>query len=146
MKMSGFSPLAVPPGPAPTALEGLARGRRASHRPPMAPQSELFEDERDDNDIFINERCRIQTSGGYRVVTACGIAIAHYVVGDRMSEAHAMVMLVDQGLAQQVQVARAFNCDERTVCARRGPAVRRCCQTCWPARTARRCRPPDRRR
>ena len=86
------------------------------HRPPVAQQGELFgEDHRDDKNIFINERCRIQTSDGYRVVTACGVVIAHYAVIDRMSEANAMVTLVDQGLAQQRQVARAFNCDERTV-------------------------------
>lgn len=82
----------------------------------MAQQSELFsEDHRDVNDISINERCRIRTSDGYRVVTACSVVIAHYAVSDRMSEANAMVTLVDQGLAQQRQVARAFNCDERTV-------------------------------
>lgn len=71
--------------------------------------------------VFVSERCRLQTQGGYRVVSVSGVVLAHYSVGDRMSEALAMVNLVDQGWAQQKEVARAFGCSQRTVrrCQRR---------------------------
>ena len=71
--------------------------------------------------VFINARCRLETRDGYRVVSVCGVVLAHYPVGDRMSEALAMVNLVDQGWAQQKEVARGFGCSERTVrrCQRR---------------------------
>jgi hypothetical protein len=41
--------------------------------------------------------------------------IAQYAVTDRMAEAHAMVSLVDQGWADQNDVARAFGCSTRTL-------------------------------
>lgn len=44
-----------------------------------------------------------------------GIPIAHYAVGDGMAEAHAMVSLIEQGWADQIEVARAFGRDERSV-------------------------------
>ena len=65
--------------------------------------------------VIINNRCRIQTLAGYRVVSAGGIPLAGYVVEDRMSEAYAMVLLVEQGWALQNEVASAFGCSERTV-------------------------------
>ena len=80
-----------------------------------AEQDRLFPDEAADGIVFVNERCRLQTQGGYRVVSVSGVVLAHYVVGDRMSEALAMVSLVDQGWAQQKEVARAFGWSERTV-------------------------------
>jgi transposase len=64
---------------------------------------------------FINERCVLRTDGQHRVVLAAGIPIAQYSVGDRMAEAHAMVSLVDQGWADQNDVARAFGCSPRTL-------------------------------
>jgi transposase len=80
-------------------------------------QGQLFAEELDSKDgsVFINEKCHIQTLDGYVVVSVYGISLAHYAVGDRMSEAHAMVSLVDQGWAQQNEVAAAFGCSERTV-------------------------------
>jgi len=82
-------------------------------------QPDLFEKQHagnaDDRVVRINHRCRFETRDGYRVVSVSGIALAHYAVGDRMAEAHAMVSLVEQGCAQQTEVARAFGCDERTV-------------------------------
>jgi hypothetical protein len=63
----------------------------------------------------INERCVLRTQDGYRVVFVSGIPLAHYAVGDSMSEAHAMVNLVDQGWANQNEVAKAFGCSERTL-------------------------------
>jgi len=64
---------------------------------------------------FINERCLLRTQDGFRVVLVSGIRLAHYTVGDHMSEAHAMVSLVDQGWADQNDVAMAFGCSVRTL-------------------------------
>jgi len=69
----------------------------------------------EDGAVFINEHCRLQRSNGFGVVAVSGVVLAHFAVGDRMAEAHAMVALVEQGHARQRQVARAFGCDERTV-------------------------------
>ena len=68
-----------------------------------------------DETVFINERCRLHTREGYRVVSVAGIPIAHYAIGDRMGEAYAMVSLVDQSWAYQNEVAHSFGCSERTV-------------------------------
>jgi transposase len=65
--------------------------------------------------VAINGRCRLLTRDGRRVVSVCGVVVAHYDVGDQMSEALAMVTLVQQGMALQVEVARGFECSERTV-------------------------------
>jgi transposase len=64
---------------------------------------------------FINERCVLRADGQHRVVVAAGVPIAQYSLGDRMAEAHAMVALVDQGWADQNDVARAFGCSARTL-------------------------------
>ena len=64
---------------------------------------------------IINERCVVRTQDGHRVVLVCGIILAQYTVGDAMAEAHAMVSLVDQGWADQVEVSRAFEFATRTV-------------------------------
>lgn len=64
---------------------------------------------------FINERCVLRADGQHRVVLAAGIPIAQYSVDDRMAEAHAMVSLVEQGWADQNDVARAFGCTPRTL-------------------------------
>src|SRR5512142_3171870 len=63
----------------------------------------------------INDRCTIRTQDGHRVVTVSGVVLAHYALGDRMAEAHAMVSLVEQGWAKQTDVARAFDCSARKV-------------------------------
>jgi len=63
----------------------------------------------------INERCLLRTQDGHRVVLVSGIPLAQYAVGDRMSEAHAMVSLIDPGWADQNDVARAFGYSVRTV-------------------------------
>ncbi|MEK7219041.1 MAG: helix-turn-helix domain-containing protein, partial [Patescibacteria group bacterium] len=57
----------------------------------------------------------MRTQDGHRVVIVAGVVVAHYAVGDRMAEAHAMVNLVDQGWADQKEVARAFGCSARSV-------------------------------
>jgi len=41
--------------------------------------------------------------------------VHHYSSQDDVAEAYAMVLLVDGGHATQVEVARAFECSERTV-------------------------------
>jgi DNA-binding CsgD family transcriptional regulator len=63
----------------------------------------------------VNERCLVRTEGNRRVVLLSGLALAQYEVGDGASEAHAMVNLVEQGLATQAEVASAFGCTTRTV-------------------------------
>jgi len=65
--------------------------------------------------VAINTRCMLRTKDGHRAVLVAGIPIAHFARGDRMAEAYAMVTLVDQGWADQVEVARAFGCSTRSV-------------------------------
>jgi transposase len=80
------------------------------------PQRELFPPDALPQDaIAINARCLVRTQDGRRVVLVAGMPIAHYAVGDAMAEAHAMVSLIEQGWAEQIDVARAFGRDERSV-------------------------------
>ncbi len=65
--------------------------------------------------LFINGRCSIQRRDGFKVVTFAGMPIHYYAEGDRMSEAYAMVSLVEQGLASQKEVAQGFGFAARTV-------------------------------
>jgi prepilin-type processing-associated H-X9-DG protein len=57
----------------------------------------------------------VRTEGDLRAVIVSGVPIAQYRVGDRMSEAYAMVQLVQQGWAEQAAVARGFGCSARTL-------------------------------
>lgn len=83
---------------------------------PEPPQRELFAADLAPPDaVAINARCLVRTQDGHRVVLVAGIPIAHYVIGDTMAEAHAMVSLIEQGWADQIEVARAFGRDERSV-------------------------------
>ena len=68
-----------------------------------------------DGTSCVSARCLMRTQDGHRVLIVAGVVIAHYVLGDRMAEAHAMVDLVDQGWADQKEVARAFGCSARSV-------------------------------
>lgn len=63
----------------------------------------------------INDRCLVRTSDGHRVVVVAGVPLAQYAVADRMAEAHAMVLLVEQDWADQKSVSAAFGCSTRTV-------------------------------
>ncbi len=65
--------------------------------------------------VVINSRCQMRSRDGRRLVVVSGTVIAQYAVGDRMSEALAMVNLVEQGYAEQVAVAQAFGCTPRTI-------------------------------
>ena len=77
---------------------------------------ELFpEIERPAGVVTINERCILRTREGFRLVIVSGLVISQYSVDDRMAEAFAMVNLVEQGWADQNDVARAFGCSSRTV-------------------------------
>jgi transposase len=77
---------------------------------------DLFPDVRNPpNTRVINERCLVRTQDGHCVVIVSGMVLAHYAVTDRMAEAHAMVSLVEQGWADQKDVARGFGCAARTL-------------------------------
>jgi len=65
--------------------------------------------------LILNDRCMVKTQGDRRVVIVCGVAVAQYKVSDHMAEAYAMVNLVEQGWADQNDVARTFGRCVRTV-------------------------------
>ena len=65
--------------------------------------------------VFVNERVRFRTAEGFRIVCIDGVVLHHYRVGDRMAEAYAMVMLVEEGYADQKDIARAFCYAPRTI-------------------------------
>jgi transposase len=80
------------------------------------PSDDLFPEIRNpENTHLINERCLLRTQDRRRVVLVSGLPLAQYAATDRMSEAYAMVSLVDQGWADQNDVARAFGYSARTV-------------------------------
>jgi transposase len=77
---------------------------------------DLFPEVRNpDGTCVINGRCLVITRDGRRVVLVSGMPIAQYALGDSMSEAHAMVSLVELGWADQNDVAKAFGCSARTL-------------------------------
>ena len=81
-----------------------------------ARQGTLFREPRPPDDtIVVNSRCVVRAQDGHRLVLVMGSPLTHYAIGDRMAEAHAMVSLVDQGWASQVEVAEAFAETTRTV-------------------------------
>lgn len=65
--------------------------------------------------VVVNDRCVLKTQDEHRVVVVSGVVLAQYGLGDAMAEAYAMVSLVEQGWADQNDVARAFGCTSRTV-------------------------------
>lgn len=79
-------------------------------------QCELFPGgDTDDGVTILNSRCRLQHEGEETVVLVSGQPIAHFRADDLSARANVMVMLVEHGWAMQVEVARAFSCDVRTV-------------------------------
>ena len=77
---------------------------------------DLFPDARNpQGTLVINQRCMLRTQDGHCVLLVAGIILAQYAATDHMAAAHAMVSLVEQGWADQIEVARAFNCAARTV-------------------------------
>ena len=63
----------------------------------------------------INDRCLIRTERDFRIVIVSGIVLLQYAADDRMAEAYAMVSLVQQGWADQKEVARSFGYSVRSV-------------------------------
>ena len=79
-------------------------------------KEDLFPEARNADDLrVLNERCQLRRNDRHFVVLVAGIIHAQYEVNDRMSEARAMVALVDQGWASQIEVSQAFGCSVRTV-------------------------------
>jgi len=68
-----------------------------------------------DGVCIINDRCMIRSQEGHRIVLVSGMVLSQYSQRDRMAEAHAMVSLIEQGWADQNDVAHAFGCTTRTV-------------------------------
>ena len=80
------------------------------------PTDDLFPEARNpQGTLAVNDRCVLRTQDGQCVLFVSGIILAQYAVTDRMAQAHAMVSLVEQGWADQIEVARAFHCTVRTV-------------------------------
>jgi transposase len=80
------------------------------------PSDDLFPNVRNpEGTRGINDRCLVKTQCDHCVVVVRGVAVAQYRSSDRMAEAYAMVNLVEQGWADQNDVARAFLCSARTV-------------------------------
>ena len=81
-----------------------------------ARNDDLFPEARNpEGTRFINERCLVRAQDGHTVVIVSGMVLAQYAVTDRMAQAHAMVSLVEQGWADQNDVARGFGCAVRTL-------------------------------
>jgi len=81
-----------------------------------AHDADLFPNARNPQGLHvINERCVVRTEDGHRMVIVSGMVLAQYALSDRMAEAHAMVSLVEQGWADQSDVARVFACSVRTL-------------------------------
>ena len=81
-----------------------------------AQNQELFPDFHNPDGLWVvNDRCLVRTQHGHRVVIVSGIILAQYAATDSMAEAHAMISLVEQGWADQNDVARAFGCAARTI-------------------------------
>lgn len=79
-------------------------------------QGELFPAEvLGDGVAILSSRCRLLRESEQTVVVVSGAPVAHFKQSDRLAKANVMVMLVEHGWATQVEVARAFACDVRTV-------------------------------
>ena len=65
--------------------------------------------------LAINDRCLLRYQDDHCLVLVSGHVVAQYAVDDQMAAAYAMVSLVDQGWADQNDVARAFGCSARTL-------------------------------
>jgi transposase len=77
---------------------------------------DFFPEARNPKETYvINDRCRLLTRNDHRVVLVSGLPMAQYALEDRMSEAQAMVSLVDLGWANQNDVAKAFGYSVRTL-------------------------------
>ena len=67
------------------------------------------------NAVVINARCSVRIEADQRAIVVGGLPVHHYGADDAVAEAYAMVFLVEQGFAQQTEVARAFGRSVRSV-------------------------------
>jgi transposase len=67
------------------------------------------------NTVIINARCSLRIEADQRAIIVAGVPVHRYCADDAVAEAYAMVFLVEQGFAQQTEVARAFARSVRTV-------------------------------
>jgi len=65
--------------------------------------------------IHVSTRCCVRVQEGHWVVLGSGIPLLHFAEGDATARAHAIVCIVEQEWATQVEAARAFGCTTRTV-------------------------------
>jgi len=75
---------------------------------PLPEQAALFASPQSDDGrtvVVVNEGCQVNSRDGRRLIVVGGTVIAQCAVGDRMSEALAMLNLVEQGYGEQVVVA-----------------------------------------
>ena len=63
----------------------------------------------------INDRCLLRTEQDFRIVIVSGVVLLQYTADDRMAEAYAMVSLVQQGWADQKEIARSFGYSVRSL-------------------------------
>lgn len=83
---------------------------------PPTPQGKLFPPAvLKPGTTVINDRVTRLTSEQHRVVCVDSLVVHHYLVGDRMAEIYAAVMLVESGYATQNDVARTFGYAARTL-------------------------------
>ncbi len=67
------------------------------------------------NTVVINARCSLRVQEDRRVIVVAGLPMHHYRADDAVAEVYAMVLLIESGFAQQIEVAQAFGKSERTV-------------------------------
>jgi transposase len=78
--------------------------------------ADLFPASRNPEGLWVlNDRCLVRTQAGHRIVIVAGVTVAQYAVRDAVAEAYAMVSLVEQGWADQNDVAKAFGYASRTL-------------------------------
>jgi transposase len=67
------------------------------------------------NVVVVNARCSLRIESDQHAIFVAGLPVHRYCADDAVAEAYAMVFLVEQGFAQQGDVARAFGVSARTV-------------------------------
>ena len=65
--------------------------------------------------IHVSTRCCVRVRDGHWLVLGSGIPLVHFAEGDETARAHAIVVVVEQEWATQVEAARAFGYSTRTV-------------------------------
>lgn len=65
--------------------------------------------------VWINEHCCIRDEEGMRVIFCGPVAVYRHKATDRLTERYAAVMLVEDGLAKQLDVSAAIGVDSSTV-------------------------------